>query len=200
MTVLRLKGLVNIPEHDNLLLAVRDLVETIQQSHPREADALKDAIDRSTVHPDHGGLGLRTDGTLNDDDASEVIFFVSAYLDALNYQDRQTSPTHPLSARPSGRRGMTVAEKIFAAHDVSGKGEVKPGDVIRLDVDWIIASELSWAGMYKTYDALGKPGIFRNDRVWLAGDHLVDPRVVDHPKIKQFIEASESAKQAFKLT
>ena len=40
---------------------------------------------------------------------------------------------------------MTLSEKIFAAHDIERKGEVKPGDMIRVDVDWIIASELSWS-------------------------------------------------------
>ena len=54
--------------------------------------------------------------------------------------------------------------------------------------------------MEKTYDELGKPGIFRNDRIWLAGDHVVDPRVKDHPKIKPLIEASERARQVFKMT
>jgi hypothetical protein len=39
---------------------------------------------------------------------------------------------------------MTLAEKVYAAHDIDQKGEVKPGDVIRVDVDWILASELSW--------------------------------------------------------
>lgn len=54
--------------------------------------------------------------------------------------------------------------------------------------------------MEKTYDELGQPGIFRNDRVWLAGDHVVDPRAKDHPKIKSLIEASEKARQVFKLS
>jgi hypothetical protein len=31
--------------------------------------------------------------------------------------------------------------------------------------------------METTYNHLGKPGIFRNDRFWLCGDHVVDPRV-----------------------
>jgi hypothetical protein len=31
--------------------------------------------------------------------------------------------------------------------------------------------------MEGTYDKLGNPGIFRNDRFWLAGDHVVEPRV-----------------------
>ena len=95
---------------------------------------------------------------------------------------------------------MTLAEKIFAAHDVARRGEVQPGDVIRLDVDWVIASELSWYGMEKTYNALGKPGIFRNDRLWIAGDHVVDPRVLHVPQIKGLVESSERARRVFKLT
>lgn len=38
-----------------------------------------------------------------------------------------------------------MAEKIFAMHDVSHRGYVAPGDIIQVDVDWILASELSWA-------------------------------------------------------
>jgi homoaconitase/3-isopropylmalate dehydratase large subunit len=149
---------------------------------------------------DFGGLGFASDHAFDAEEIAEVLFFISAYLEALNYQDRSISAPAPLQSRPTGRRGMTLAEKIFAAHDVSHRGEVKPGDVIRLDVDWVIASELSWSGMEKTYEALGEPGIFRNDRLWLAGDHVVDPRVMNHPRIKPLIESSEKARKIFKLT
>lgn len=54
--------------------------------------------------------------------------------------------------------------------------------------------------MEKTYNELGKPGIFRNDRFWLAGDHVVDPRVNHLPHIKRLIEATERAKHVFKMT
>jgi hypothetical protein len=54
--------------------------------------------------------------------------------------------------------------------------------------------------MERWYDRLGKPGIFRNDRFWLAGDHLVDPRVLDNPKIIPYVESSERAKRQFKMT
>ena len=54
--------------------------------------------------------------------------------------------------------------------------------------------------MEKTYDALGKPGIFRNDRFWLAGDHVVDPRITKLPQVKALIDASERAKRVFKMT
>jgi hypothetical protein len=39
---------------------------------------------------------------------------------------------------------MTMTEKILAMHDVSRRGFVRPGDIIQVDVDWVIASELSW--------------------------------------------------------
>jgi hypothetical protein len=168
--------------------------------HYRETEALQDVIHHCTNELDFGGLGLSVEETLTESDVSEVLFVVTASLEALNYHDRLDSPLQPLDQRPSGRRGMTLSEKILAAHDASCKGEVKPGDVIRLDVDWILASDLSWAGMEKTHNSLGKPGLWRNDRLWLAGDHVVDPRLVDHPKIKLLIEASERAKKEFKLT
>ncbi|KAL1866138.1 hypothetical protein Plec18167_009137 [Paecilomyces lecythidis] len=95
---------------------------------------------------------------------------------------------------------MTLSEKIFALHDIDRKGSIAAGELIRVDVDWVIASEASWAGMERTYNMLGKPGIFRNDRFWLAGDHVVDPRVNGNPKVRALIDASERAKRVFKLT
>jgi len=184
-----------------ILEQIQDLSNYLElQQHTREADALLEVYQHCTTIPDFGGLGFSANDDLDTAKISEVFFFVSAYLEALNYQDRNSSQTSPLSYRPHGRRGMTLSEKILAAHDVSRKGEVKPKDVIRLDVDWVIASELSWYGMEKTYESMGKPGIFRNDRLWIAGDHVVEPRVVDHPRIKPLIQASERARQVFKLT
>ncbi|KAJ5102439.1 aconitase family protein [Penicillium alfredii] len=95
---------------------------------------------------------------------------------------------------------MTLSEKVFAMHDVDQKGSVVPGELIRVHVDWVIASEASWSGMERTYDDLGKPGIFRNDRFWLAGDHVVDPRINKLPKVQGLIDASERAKRVFKMT
>ncbi|KAI0477507.1 hypothetical protein GGR56DRAFT_637653 [Xylariaceae sp. FL0804] len=95
---------------------------------------------------------------------------------------------------------MNVTEKILALHDVAGKGWVRPGEVIRVAVDWIMASELSWHGMIQVYDRLGDPGIFRNDRFWLAGDHIVEPRNMDTPMSKNLVAQSERAKLGFKMT
>ena len=54
--------------------------------------------------------------------------------------------------------------------------------------------------MRRTYDKLGSPGIVRNDRFWLAGDHVVDPRINHTPEVSRLIEASEKAKKDFKMT
>jgi hypothetical protein len=54
--------------------------------------------------------------------------------------------------------------------------------------------------MEATYNRLGQPGIFRNDRFWLAGDHVVDPRINQLPKVRALIDASERAKRVFKMT
>jgi hypothetical protein len=184
-----------------LLEQVGDIISLLNRNElPREAGALEDALNHAITSPDFGGLGYNKTQVLSDAENGEVLFLVGAYLESLNSADRQKSPLQPLSTRPASRRAMTLTEKIFAAHDVERKGEVKPGDVIRVDIDWVIASELSWSGMEKTYDDLGKPGIFRNDRLWIAGDHVVDPRIRDHPKIKPLVEASERARQVFKMT
>lgn len=55
-------------------------------------------------------------------------------------------------------------------------------------------------GMEKTYNSLRKPGIFRNDRFGLSGDHVVDPRVNKLPEVQALIGASERAKKTFKMT
>jgi hypothetical protein len=54
--------------------------------------------------------------------------------------------------------------------------------------------------MEGTYDKLGNPGIFRNDRFWLAGDHVVEPRVKGVPAVQRLIASSEKARKVFKMT
>ena len=47
--------------------------------------------------------------------------------------------------------------------------------MLRVRVDWTIASELAWNGMDRTYALLGRPQIANPDRFYLALDHTVDP-------------------------
>lgn len=54
--------------------------------------------------------------------------------------------------------------------------------------------------MNKIFKAMGETKIWRNDRFWIAGDHVVDPRIMDDPQVQVIVEASEKAKLDFKLT
>lgn len=166
----------------------------------KEAEVLQDVHSHVGSPTDFGGLGLDTAQQTTPEQDAEILFLVSAYLQALSSVERSKKPAPLLRERPAGRRGMTLSEKIFAAHDIERRGWVKPGDVLVVQIDWIMASELSWHGMEKTYNALGKPGIFRNDRFWLAGDHVVDPKIKDVPSVKAMIDSSERARQDFKMT
>eukprot|EP00026_Physarum_polycephalum_P001534 Phypoly_transcript_01536.p1 GENE.Phypoly_transcript_01536~~Phypoly_transcript_01536.p1 ORF type:complete len:1000 (+),score=173.08 Phypoly_transcript_01536:90-3089(+) len=95
-------------------------------------------------------------------------------------------------------RPMTLCEKILCHHAVGlSKPEVVPDQMLCVQVDWTLASELTWVGMEKTYDQMGRPSVWRNDRFWLAVDHTVDPSNYDQPKPRALIAASEKfAKEA----
>lgn len=71
---------------------------------------------------------------------------------------------------------MTLTQKILYAHAIRPPREgLRAGDIVRIKVDWTIASELAWNGMDKTYSQLGRPGLSNRDRFYLAVDHTVDP-------------------------
>jgi aconitate hydratase/homoaconitate hydratase len=71
---------------------------------------------------------------------------------------------------------MTLTQKILYAHAIRPPREgLRAGDIVRIKVDWTIASELAWNGMDKTYSQLGRPGLNDRDRFYLAIDHTVDP-------------------------
>ena len=71
---------------------------------------------------------------------------------------------------------MTLTQKILAHHAVNlERPWVEKGDILRVRVDWTIASELAWNGMDRTYSMLGRPKIHDPNRFYLALDHTVDP-------------------------
>jgi len=54
--------------------------------------------------------------------------------------------------------------------------------------------------MAASHAELGFPEIWRNDRFWLAGDHVVHPSIMKHPKIAALVNVAEKAKKDFKMT
>lgn len=74
---------------------------------------------------------------------------------------------------------MTLTQKILAHHAIGlDRPWVQAGDILRIRVDWTIASELAWNGMEKTYERLGRPALHNRERFFLAVDHTVDPETL----------------------
>lgn len=94
----------------------------------------------------------------------------------------------------SPRRAMTLTQKILAAHAMGlSRPWVQAGDILRVRVDWTIASELAWNGMDKTYEALGRPPLHNPDRFFLAVDHTVDPTTLrSDPRAQKLVQLSRS--------
>jgi homoaconitase/3-isopropylmalate dehydratase large subunit len=198
-TILELPSSRTISIHDVLSSSAECLRRA---SNIAEADVLDVIRAKIAEQPAFGGLGIASEQIPSDTQYDEIKFLCESWLESLNSQER-AQKTSRVSTQPTpGVRPMTLAEKIFAHHchgSVPPSG-VSAGDVIVVGIDWVLASELSWAGMARTYEEMGAPGIWRNDRFWLAGDHVVHPSIVHVPKIKTFVETAEKAKKAFKMT
>jgi aconitate hydratase/homoaconitate hydratase len=89
---------------------------------------------------------------------------------------------------------MTLTQKILADHAVGlTRPWVEAGDILRIRVDWTIASELAWNGMDRTYQLLGRPPLHDKDRFFLAVDHTVDPDTLAHDaRTQRLVQLSQS--------
>ncbi|KAJ1940725.1 hypothetical protein FBU59_003723, partial [Linderina macrospora] len=161
----------------------------------REANIIELAVRRVLDDDQLNGWNIRSKDLGGNASTAEigdaVVRAVTSYAEGLNVEDRAVARPLLLE-RPAGRRGMTLCEKIIAHHAIglTAPGDVKPGDMVCVGVDWTIASEITWKGMDKTYNSMGRPGINRNDRFWLAVDHTVDPRIMNQPKPQDLFSTS----------
>lgn len=170
----------------------------------REAKCIEDAVAKVLDDQEVGGLSVRTADLGGKASTTEVgdavIKVLEDLLNQLNIKDLADKVEVDSNGRlipsslPFKRRPMTLCEKIIcnSAVGLEAPYDVKPNDMVCVKVDWTIASELTWKGMEKTYDGMGRPGVNRSDRFWLAIDHTVDPSINDQPKPTGLINASRS--------
>ncbi|KAK7229988.1 hypothetical protein V2G26_002158 [Clonostachys chloroleuca] len=173
-----------------------------------ESDALSKAIRRTLDPVELIGSDTRTaelGGTATADEFMNVLLHnLDYYLEAVN--SAQLAAPSPTTSQPSSpalivkRRPLSVIEKILT-HAAVGltKPHVDTGDMICVKVDWTITSELLWGGMEKTYDQMGRPRPFRNDRLWLAVDHTVDPRSNHLPRQQGLMAKAERFRREAKI-
>ncbi|MEX1255724.1 MAG: 3-isopropylmalate dehydratase large subunit [Dehalococcoidia bacterium] len=70
--------------------------------------------------------------------------------------------------------GMTLAEKILAAH--SGKKEVSPGDLINVKVDLVMANDITAPIAIEQFRKLGVKEVFDKQRVVFVPSHFAPAR------------------------
>lgn len=66
---------------------------------------------------------------------------------------------------------MTITEKILAAH--AGLETVRPGDIIRVDVDMALANDITAPLAIRVFNEIGTGRVFDKDKVALVADHFV---------------------------
>jgi hypothetical protein len=94
-----------------------------------------------------GSLSLNKDSISEESYRNNALFLIESWLEALNSVDRVKGGLLTLTTNSEKTKPMTLAEKIFAHHTLGGCSVegIKPGDVVRVCIDWIIASELTWS-------------------------------------------------------
>jgi homoaconitase/3-isopropylmalate dehydratase large subunit len=176
------------------------LTSLLKADAPSEADAILLVLEKAVDSISHGGLGISSDGGYSPEQYADVLFLAAAHLAALN--NAHISFQNTLQQKDARTRPMTLSQKIFAAHSLSPvpiEG-LSTGAVVLTGLDWVLASELSWSGMVRTYAELGDPGIWRNDRFWLANDHVAHPDAMGARNVKAMVSAAERAKKQFLMT
>ncbi|RDW80791.1 putative 3-isopropylmalate dehydratase [Coleophoma crateriformis] len=201
----------DISHHESTVSYLGDFLDRLCEAldtigKDAEADAFRHALQLYQIGRerdiDNSGAS-NSNAQLKNEQFEDLEFLVEAWLEALNSAESARTLPAPLPVRSLGTRPMTLAEKIFAHHAFSlpSPDGLKSGELVRISIDWIIASELSWVGMKHSMVSIGeKPSVWRNDRFWLAGDHTVEPRTYDQPRVRELLDGLQDAKQQFKMT
>ncbi|RYO44978.1 putative aconitate hydratase [Alternaria tenuissima] len=175
------------------------------QGRATHGNAIRHVLNIVVTEQELGGLGIsgKSWEEVDEHTLHEIKFLTDAWLTAAESRAAARHLPQPLKQQDTRRLPMNLAEKILAHHafSVPRRERVVAGDLLRVSIDWVIASELSWVGMKHSVTSLDmKPSAWRNDRFWLSGDHTVDPRTYHDKRVQALIKGLESAKRDLKMT
>lgn len=68
-------------------------------------------------------------------------------------------------------RGMTITEKILAAH--SGRDSVRPGEIVNAKIDLIVCHEITTPPAIKMMERMGVTKVFDRTKIVVTPDHFV---------------------------
>uniref|UniRef100_C9K7B9 Aconitase AMT8 n=1 Tax=Alternaria alternata TaxID=5599 RepID=AMT8_ALTAL len=175
------------------------------QGRATHGNVIRHVLNIVVTEQELGGLGIsgKSWEEVDEHTLHEIKFLTDAWLTAAESRAAARHLPQPLKQQDTRRLPMNLAEKILAHHafSVPRRERVVAGDLLRVSIDWVIASELSWVGMKHSVTSLDmKPSAWRNDRFWLSGDHTVDPRTYHDKRVQALIKGLESAKRDLKMT
>lgn len=115
----------------------------------REASVLVHALNLYCLESSEGGYGHSLEDSPWPPSAQayeDLEFLIESWLMALSSADNARRLPPPVATKHPQHQPMTLAEKILAHHafKLPSSGGTAAGDLIRVSVDWVIASELSW--------------------------------------------------------
>lgn len=96
--------------------------------------------------------------------------------------------------------GMTIAEKILAAH--CGKEMVVPGEIIYADVDVALGNDITAPIAISEFKKCGCKGVFDPEKIVLVPDHFVpnkDIKSAEHAKILRQFAKDQNLTHYFEL-
>lgn len=142
-------------------MAIRAIVGALFAiGRPREAETLDHVLYLCSEDRELGGYSISSTQPLTDSDREKITFLIDSWLYAAAQEaaNEGTGTSFGISVSIQMRQPMTLSEKIFAHHMLPGNLStgVKAGDVIRVNVDWILASEVSWMVSYGSHSCLSR--------------------------------------------
>lgn len=96
--------------------------------------------------------------------------------------------------------GMTLAEKILAAH--AGQETVKPGELISAKVDAVLANDVTAPVAIQEFKKIGVEKVFDKDRVILVPDHFTpnkDIKSAEQSKVVREFAREQELSQYFEV-
>lgn len=81
--------------------------------------------------------------------------------------------------------GMTITEKIFAAH--VGKDRVEAGDLITAKLDVVLANDVTAPVAIQEFERLGLNKVFDSERIVLVEDHFVPAKDIKSAEQAKFV-------------
>jgi len=115
-----------------------------------------------------GRLGLRDDTPVTASGFEDVISLIEAWPESLKFQDRAGAIPPAVHTRSLETKPVTLAKKIFTHHSVDGCPEevLEASDAVRVNVDWILASELLGACKSEHISSFSSPKTGHDNMAW----------------------------------